>query len=124
MNQSTQSYKDLVVWQKGIELAKRIYAVTRGFPNEERFGLTSQMRRAAISIASNVAEGQARRTTPEFIQFVSHAEASAAELDTQIILAVELNFCRKTDVLPIYELNDEIRRMLNALHRKLAERAN
>ena len=122
MNQSTQSYKDLVVWQKGIELAKRIYGVTRRFPNEERFGLTSQMRRAAISIPSNVAEGQARRTTPEFIQFVSHAEGSAAELETQIILAVELNFCRKTDVLPIYELNDEIRRMLNALRRKLGER--
>ena len=124
MNQSTQSYKDLVVWQKGIELAKRIYSVTRRFPTEERFGLTSQMRRAAISIPSNVAEGQARRTTPEFIQFVSHAEGSAAELDTQIILAVELNFCRKTDVLPIYELNDEIRRMLNALRRRLAERIN
>jgi four helix bundle protein len=124
MNQSTQSYKDLVVWQKGIELAKHIYALTWRFPNEERFGLTSQMRRAAISIPSNVAEGQARRTTPEFIQFVSHAEGSAAELDTQIILAVELNFCRKTDVLPIYELNDEVRRMLNALCRKLAERAN
>ena len=124
MNQSTQSYKDLVVWQKGIELAKRIYALTRRFPSEEKFGLTSQMRRAAISVPSNVAEGQARRTTPEFIQFVSHAEGSAAELDTQIILAVELDFCRKTDVLPIYELNDEIRRMLNALRRKLGERAN
>ena len=123
MNQSTQSYKDLVVWQKGIELAKRIYALTRTFPHEERFGLTSQMRRAAISIPSNVAEGQARRTTPEFIRFVSHAEGSAAELDTQIILAVELDFCGKTVVLPIYELNDEIRRMLNALRRKLAERA-
>jgi four helix bundle protein len=124
MNQSTQSYKDLVVWQKGIELAKHIYALTRRFPNEERFRLTSQMRRAAISIPSNVAEGQARRTTPEFIQFVSHAEGSAAELDTQIILAVELSFCRKTDVLSIYELNDEIRRMLNALRRKLGERLN
>ena len=124
MNQSTQSYKDLVVWQKGIELAKHIYALTWRFPNEERFGLTSQMRRAAISIPSNVAEGQARRTTPEFIQFVSHAEGSAAELDTQIILAVELSFCRKTDVLSIYELNDEIRRMLNALRRKLGERLN
>jgi four helix bundle protein len=95
MNKSTQSYKDLIVWQKGIELAKRIYNLTRTFPREEKFGLTSQMRRAAVSIPSNVAEGQARRTTPEFIQFVSHAEGSAAELDTRIILAVELNFCPK-----------------------------
>ena len=122
MNQSTQSYKDLVVWQKGIELAKRIYALTRRFPADERFGLTSQMRRAAVSVPSNIAEGQTRRTTSEFIQFVSHAEGSAAELDTQIILAVELEFCVKTDALPIYELNDEIRRMLNALRRKLSER--
>jgi four helix bundle protein len=121
MNQSTQNYKDLVVWQKGIQLVKRIYAVTRG-SSEERFGLTSQMRRAAVSIPSNIAEGQARHTTQEFIQFVSHAEGSAAELDTQIILAVELSFCCKADVLPIYELNDEIRRMLNGLRRKLSER--
>src|ERR1700730_4448502 len=121
MNQSTQNYKDLIVWQKGIELGKIIYRLTATFPQEERFGLISQMRRAAVSIPSNIAEGQARRTTPEFIQFVLHTEGSAAELDTQIILAVELNFCCKTDALPIYELKDEIRRMLNALRRKLGE---
>ena len=123
MNQSTQNYKDLIVWQKGIELAKIIYRLTGTFPREERFGLISQMRRAAVSIPSNIAEGQARRTTPEFIQFLSHAEGSAAELDTQIILAVELQFCLKKAALPIYELIDEIRRMLNALRRKLAERS-
>src|SRR5947209_9232931 len=122
MNQSTQSYKDLIVWQKGIELAKAVYKLTRSFPAEEKFGLVSQMRRAAVSIPSNIAEGQARRTTPEFIQFVTHAQGSTAELDTQIILAVELQFCPKTIALPLYELTHEIRRMLNALHRKLAER--
>jgi four helix bundle protein len=122
MNQSTQSYKDLIVWQKSIELAKAIYKLTQSFPAEEKFGLVSQMRRAAVSIPSNIAEGQARRTTPEFIQFITHAQGSTAELDTQIILAVELKFCPKTDALRIYELTDEIRRMLNALHRKLAER--
>ena len=122
MNQSTQSYKDLIVWQKGIELAKAVYKLTMSFPAEEKFGLVSQMRRAAVSIPSNIAEGQARRTTPEFIQFVTHAQGSTAELDTQIILAVELQFCPKTIALPLYELTHEIRRMLNALHRKLAER--
>src|SRR5436853_3982704 len=122
MNQSTQSYKDLIVWQKGIELAKAIYKLTTSFPAEEEFGLVSQMRRAAVSIPSNIAEGQARRTTPEFIQFVTHARGSAAELDTQIILAVELQFCPKKSALPMYELTDEIRRMLNALRRKLGER--
>src|SRR4029077_13405925 len=108
MKQFNQNYKDLIVWQKAIELAKVIYKLTWTFPPEERFGLISQMRRAAVSIPSNIAEGQARRTTPEFVQFISHAEGSAAELDTQIILAVELQFCVKKTALPIYELIDEI----------------
>jgi four helix bundle protein len=77
-----QGYKDLLVWQKGIQLAKEIYRITQAFPNEEKFGLVSQMRRAAVSIPSNLAEGQARHTTKEFVQFVSHAEGSVAELDT------------------------------------------
>ena len=122
MNSETQSYKDLVVWQKGIALAKLVYQLTRKFPAEEKFGLVSQMRRAVVSIPSNIAEGQARHTTGEFIQFISHAEGSVAELDTQIVLAVELGFCAKPEVLPSYELLDEIRRMLNGLRRKLEER--
>ena len=76
-----------------MELAKRIYRITQGFPNEEKFGLVSQMRRAAVSIPSNIAEGQARHTTKEFIQFVSHAEGSVAELDTQLRSGVELGYC-------------------------------
>jgi len=122
MKNETQSYKDLVVWQKGIELAKLIYKVTAQFPGEEKFGLVSQMRRAAVSIPSNIAEGQARHTTGEFIQFISHGEGSVAELETQIILAVELEFCAKNAVLSACELLDEIRRMLNGLRRKLATR--
>ena len=122
MNQGTQNYKDLVVWQKAIALAKMVYQLTQTFPTEEKFGLVSQMRRAAVSIPSNIAEGQARHTTGEFVQFVSHAEGSAAELDTQLIPAIELGFCVKKNALPAYELIDEIRRMLNALRRKLASR--
>jgi four helix bundle protein len=122
MATETQSYKDLVVWQKGISLAKLIYQVTASFPPEEKFGLVSQMRRAGVSVPSNIAEGQARHTTGEFIQFISHAEGSAAELETQIILSVELQFCAKEAVLPAYELLDEIRRMLNALRRNLTQR--
>jgi four helix bundle protein len=80
------------------------------------------MRRAAVSIPSNVAEGQARRTTGEFVQFISNAEGSAAELDTQLILSVELGFCPKDKALPIYEMLEEERRMLNALCRKLSRR--
>jgi len=122
MKNETQSYKDLVVWQKGIELAKLIYKVTAQFPGEEKFGLVSQMRRAAVSIPSNIAEGQARHTTGEFIQFISHGEGSVTELETQIILVVELKFCAKNAVLSACELLDEIRRMLNGLRRKLATR--
>ena len=86
----TGGYKDLLVWQKGITLVKQIYQLTRNFPDEERFGLISQMRRAAVSVPSNIAEGQARHTTGEFIQSISHAEGSLAELDTQLIIAAEL----------------------------------
>jgi four helix bundle protein len=122
MNQGTQNYKDLLVWQKGIVLAKGIYRMTQSFPAEEKFGLVSQMRRAAVSIPSNLAEGQARHTAGEFVQFISHAEGSAAELDTQLILSVELGFCKNATALPVYELIDEIRRMLNALRRAISRR--
>jgi four helix bundle protein len=119
---TTRSYKDLVVWQKGIALAKLVYQLTKNFPSEEKFGLVAQMRRAAVSIPSNIAEGQARHTTGEFIQFISHAEGSVAELDTQVILSTELKFCRDVGAETAFELIAELRRMLNVLRRKLAAR--
>lgn len=119
---STRSYKDLIVWQKGIALAKLIYQLTKKFPSEEKFGLVAQMRRAAVSIPSNIAEGQARHTTGEFIQFISHAEGSVAELDTQLILGIELKFCSRTAAEPAFTLLDESRRMLNSLRRRLTAR--
>jgi four helix bundle protein len=119
---TTRSYKDLLVWQKGIALAKRVYQLTKNFPSEEKFGLVAQMRRAAVSIPSNIAEGQARHTTGEFIQFISHAEGSVAELDTQLILSIELKFCRDVGTEAAFELIAELRRMLNVLRRKLAAR--
>src|SRR5438128_12491384 len=117
----TRSYKDLIVWQKGIALAKIVYRLTQNLPPEEKFGLVSQMRRAAVSIPSNITEGQARHTTGEFIQFISHAEGSVAELDAQLILATELHFCSVDDVQPASELTEDLRRMLNGLRRKLAK---
>jgi len=116
---TTRSYKDLVVWQKGIALAKLVYRLTESFPSAEKFGIVAQMRRAAVSIPSNIAEGQARRTTGEFVQFISHAEGSVAELDTQLILSIELKFCSGTATDSTFALISEIRRMLNALRRKL-----
>ena len=120
---TTRSYKDLVVWQKGIQVAKLVYGLTQSFPSEEKFGIVAKMRRAVVSIPSNVAEGQARHTTGEFLQFISHVEGSLAELDTQLILSIELKFCSESAAEPAFTLLGEIRRMLNALRRKLAARA-
>ena len=123
MNTNTaRSYKDLIVWQKGIALAKLVYQLTKNFPSEEKFGVVAQMRRAAVSVPSNIAEGQARHTTGEFIQFISHAEGSLAELDTQLILSIELRFCREAASEAPFKLIAELRRMLNMLRRKLAAR--
>lgn len=118
-NARPKSYRDLVVWQKGIELTKRIYELTKKFPTEERFGLISQLRRAAVSIPSNLAEDQARRTTGEFLQFISHAEGSVAEVDTQLFLAIELGFIADSEAAHCFNLVVDLRRMLNGLRRKL-----
>ena len=112
-------YKDLLVWRKGIELVKEIYRMPKPFPADERFGLVSQMRRAAVSIPSNIAEGQARKNTGEFVQFLSQAEGSLAELDTQLILAEELGYSNPTQVASATGLVSELKRMLNALRRAL-----
>jgi len=115
----TRGYKDLLVWQKGMLLVKGVYRLTLSFPSDEKFGLTSQMRRAAVSIPSNIAEGQARRSTGEFIQFVSHAEGSVAELDTQLLIAVDLSYCSSSEAQALFDLLLELRKMLNSLRRKL-----
>jgi four helix bundle protein len=119
MEKKTQNYRDLVVWQKGIELAKLLYPLSAQFPQEEKFGLISQIRRAAVSIPSNIAEGQARHTTGEFVQFISHAEGSVAEVDTQLFLAVELDFVSNRQATSCFDLLGDERRMLNALRRRL-----
>jgi four helix bundle protein len=119
-NPPAEGYRDLLVWQKGIEVAKFTYLFTRSFPSEEKFGLISQMRRAAVSISSNIAEGQARHTTGEFIQFISHAEGSVAELSTQSHQAIELGFINRESAAQSLALLEELHRMLNELRRKLS----
>jgi len=115
--QGAQSYRDLLVWQKGMNLAKEIYKITAGFSPDEKFGLISQMRRATVSIPSNIAEGQARNTTGEFVQFIAHAEGSLADLDTQLSLAVEPNFLASEKACFCMDSIAELRRMLNGLRR-------
>lgn len=87
-----QSYKDLKVWQEAMNLVTEIYKATKLFPREEIYGLTSQMRRAAVSIPSNIAEGHQRHTTPQFLQFLSIARGSLGELETQIMIAHRLDY--------------------------------
>ncbi len=113
------NYKSLIVWQKAITLVKLIYKLTGSFPNEEKFGLISQMRRASVSIPSNIAEGQARRTTGDYIRFISNAEGSLAELETQLIIAIELEFCHEEGTRECFGLVFEVGKMLNALRRSL-----
>ena len=119
-NPKAQGYRDLVVWEKGIALAQEIYLLTKKLPSDEKFGLVSQMRRAAVSVPSNIAEGQARHTTGEFVQFISHAEGSVAELDTQLTLCEQLKLLSSTECQSAASLIDELHRMLNSLRRKLS----
>lgn len=114
-----RDYKDLHVWQKGMELAKLVYRLTRTYSSDEKFGLVSQMRRAAVSVPSNIAEGQARNTTGEFVQFISHAEGSLAELDTQLRLSVILGQCKDSELEQIRPFVTELQKMLKSLRRKL-----
>jgi four helix bundle protein len=112
-------YKELLVWEKGMSLAKGVYGLTTRFPTDERFGLVSQMRRAAVSVPSNIAEGQARHGTREFLQFLSHVSGSLAELETQLLLSLDMNYCVKNDVESIAGLISELQKMIAALRRSL-----
>ena len=114
------SYKELIVWQKSIDLVEKIFKITDAFPKSELYGLTSQMRRAAVAIPSNIAEGAGRQHTKEFIQFLAIAEGSATELETQLIIAERLTFLNKTTHEEIAALQLEIFKMLRVLIKKLS----
>ena len=114
-----ESFKDLMVWQKGIEVVSDIYALTKSFPKEELYGLTSQIRRAAISIPTNIAEGWGRGTTKNYIQFLEIARGSLYELNTLIIISYNLNYIIQENCGTIEAKINEIGRMLNALITKL-----
>ncbi|WP_129777780.1 four helix bundle protein [Peristeroidobacter soli] len=111
------SHKDLVVWQKSIALACKVYASTSALPREERYGLQSQLRRAAVSISSNVAEGSARRSRAEFIQFLHIARGSLAELESTYTIAARLALI--SDAAATLEQIAEVARLLNGLIRSL-----
>jgi four helix bundle protein len=107
------NYKDLTVWQKAMEMVTEVYRISRQFPKDELFGLTSQLRRAAVSVASNIAEGQARLTRGEFRQFLGQAKGSLAELNTQLLIAGNLGYL--ADPNPVLDRAAEVARLLNGL---------
>lgn len=107
-----QTYKDLIVWQKSIELILEVYKITKLFPNDEKFGLVSQMRRCSVSIPSNIAEGYARKNRKENAQFINISFGSANELETQIIISKKLGFVNNLLWENIDKLLDEVLRML------------
>ena len=107
------SYRDLIVWQKSMKLSKEIYLLTKTFPKEEFYGLTSQIRRCAISIPSNIAEGKGRNSDKEFIRFLQVALGSVYELQTQLELSLQLNYIDNIDDL--LNLSIEIEKMINTL---------
>jgi four helix bundle protein len=115
------SFKELVVWQRSVQLTAEIYRLTASFPPLERFGLTNQIRRASVSIASNIAEGYGRSTRGEYLQFLGYARGSICELQTQLIIATTLGFCPNKHVDPVETLSADVSRMLIALMKKLRE---
>ena len=117
--EKSRSYRDLNVWKLSIELVKDVYQITTKFPPAEIYGLTNQMRRAAISIPSNIAEGQGRNSFKEFKQFLAIALGSLAELETQLIISHEIGYLNREDSSKLLAALDNIRKMLKALANSL-----
>lgn len=116
-----KSYRDLIVWQKSMNLVTLVYSLIAEFPENEKFGLTSQIKRSAISIPSNIAEGYGRNYRKDYSRFLQIARGSLFECQTQIEIAVNLNFISSDNCKEINELSIEVEKMLNSLINKLSE---
>ena len=111
------TYRDLIAWQKAIDLVARVYSVSGDFPKSEAFGLTSQIRRAAVSIPSNIAEGHGRHTPAEFKRFLMIALGSTREVETQVIIAGKLQFADRDELIELLHQTEEVAKLLNGLLR-------
>lgn len=109
------SYKDLIVWQKAMELAEEVYLLCKHFPKDEQYAFTNQLHRAVVSIPSNIAEGKGRTSKAEFLHYLSVANGSLAEVDTQLLLAVRFGYLNQNQVEKALGLREEISRMLTSL---------
>ena len=114
-----KSRRDLIAWQKAMELVVETYKVSREFPKEELYGLTSQMRRAAVSVPANIAEGQGRRLSGEFIHFLGNARGSLLELETHLEIALRLGYIEEKKYQPVQDQIQEVGRILNGLLRSI-----
>ena len=113
-------HRRLIVWEKAMNLVPDIYRLTREFPREERFGLSDQMQRAAVSVTANIAEGQARSQPKEFAQFLRIARGSLAELETHLTLCQRVGLIAKTDLQPLMALADEVGKMIRGLQKAIS----
>ena len=119
-----RGYRDLKVWQLGVEISLAVYRLSETFPKREVYGLTSQMRRAAVSIPSNIAEGHSRGHTRDLIRFLAISRGSVSELETQLILAERLEYARRREIETVMNMLDEESRMLAGLRRTLRAKLN
>jgi len=117
---SGKNYRDLIAWQKAMDLVEAVYAATKGFPREELYALTTQLRRAAVSVPSNIAEGQGRTSAREFQNFLSMAHGSLREVETQSLIAGRLGYLPPQKVEAILNLAGEVGRLINGLSNSLA----
>ena len=118
---SIQTYRDLEVWQRAMELTVQIYKITECFPDDERYGLTSQIQRSAVSIPSNIAEGHGRVYRKDYVRHLSIARGSLAEVETQLAIAVRLEFVNRNQALPLWAMAQDVGKMLNRLIQSLAK---
>ena len=114
-----QSYRDLIVWQRAVQMSIAIYKLTSGFPRDELYGLTSQLRRAGVSVPSNIAEGWGRRSDGEYKQFLGMARGSNLEVQTQLVIAGQLDFGDPAQLITCEGLSNEVARMLVALMKSI-----
>lgn len=112
-------YKNLLVWQKAMDLVVEIYNITKLLPKEETYCISDQLRRSAVSVPSNIAEGQSRNSVKEFIQFLAIARGSLAELETQLIICERVNMITINDIIKAQDLSSEVGKMINGLISKL-----
>lgn len=117
-----KSYRDLKVWQKGVDLTVFVYELSKNFPKEEMYGLTSQVRRAAVSVPSNIAEGAERFSIRDYIRFLRTAKGSLSELETQLYIAVRLNYLTTESFFQFNQQSSEIGRMINGLITSLEDK--